>query len=786
MSDEITLYPYQKDAVKKIISEKNTLLAFDVGAGKTYIMIAAAMKMREEGISRKNMFVVPNNIVGQWELIFKKMYPGAKLMTVEPKVFKPEMRKKVLSQIRGGDYDGIIIAYSCFEMIPLSSEQVISTMNKQLSEIKSAVDQCYYTVGSTAALEREIKYIKKLTGDFLLSMQMTDTAYITFEKLEINSLFVDEAHNFKNIPLRTALKSIAGINVTGSKKCLEMLHKVRSVQDANGGRGVVFATGTPLCNSIADTYTMQMYLQYDELKKAHLDRFDNWIKTFAKPEKVCEIDVDTSKFRFINRFSKFFNLPELSRMFSDIAVFYAMNKKDGIPKHDGYDDVLIPRSTELIKYMDTLRERAEKIRAKAVDKKIDNMLKVSTDGRKAALDLRLVGKEQHYDRYSKIYQCVHKVMELCREDRSFTQIIFCDYSTPKGERFHVYAELKKHFLMMGVPEKEIAFIHSYHSEAKKVALYEKINAGTVRILIGSTFKLGIGANVQQKLKAVHHLDVPWRPSDMVQREGRIMRRGNENESIKIFRYICKGSFDAYSWQILETTQRFISQFLNGSAYQRTATDLEENVLTYAQVKALAIADERMKELAEKQNELRRLKILSSGFALSQKERKEQNEHLKKSLILLEQTLENTVRSSEYIHALKEAEIAKEYGRTKTFITHAFLFGNRKINFPFLDFQVYSPEMQNKEKPFVLISWLETEYSIPMGNSPAGNARRIVNFLKKFDRLKEKYEQRLIQIKAEIETNEAALLEKNPYAGQIALLNGEVNRLKAKITEKEIS
>ena len=273
---------------------------------------------------------------------------------------------------------------------------------------------------------------------------------------------------------------------------------------------------------------------------------------------------------------------------------------------------------------------------------------------------------------------------------------------------------------------------------------------------------------------------------MVQREGRIMRRGNENESIKIFRYICKGSFDAYSWQILETTQRFISQFLNGSAYQRTATDLEENVLTYAQVKALAIADERMKELAEKQNELRRLKILSSGFALSQKERKEQNEHLKKSLILLEQTLENTVRSSEYIHALKEAEIAKEYGRTKTFITHAFLFGNRKINFPFLDFQVYSPEMQNKEKPFVLISRLETEYSIPMGNSPAGNARRIVNFLKKFDRLKEKYEQRLIQIKAEIETNEAALLEKNPYAGQIALLNGEVNRLKAKITEKEIS
>lgn len=354
---------------------------------------------------------------------------------------------------------------------------------------------------------------------------------------------------------------------------------------------------------------MQMFLQYEQLESRQLHIFDNWVRTFAQPEQICEIDVDASKFRMVRRFSRFFNLPELSLLFSQVSVFHATDKS-GLPEFRGYDDIIIKRHKLIISYMNKLCTRTDIIRSKRVSPREDNMLKVSTDGRKAALDLSLVGEQQEYDKTSKITRCIDEIMKIYKENDACSQLVFCDYSTPKGEKFSVYAKLKELLLDEGVPENEIAFIHSYHTEQRKLELFRKVNCGEIRILIGSTFKLGIGANVQTKLKAVHHLDVPWRPADMVQREGRILRRGNENENVRIFRYIVEGSFDSYSWQVLETKQRFISQFLSGTSYQRSISDLESDVLTYGEVKAIALSAPEMKLIAEKENELRKLYILN--------------------------------------------------------------------------------------------------------------------------------------------------------------------------------
>lgn len=783
MNKSIQLYPYQMDAVQKIITERNTLLAFDVGSGKTYIMIAAAMKMRQEGISNKNMFVVPNNIVGQWEIEFKKLYPQAKLLTIEPRCFRPEMRQKILRQIQQGNYDGIIIAYSCFEMIPLSSEVITEQMEKRVNQIHTALWRAYYASGIRGALEREKKYIKKITGE-LLEKDAVYEEGITFEQLEINSLFVDEAHNFKNIPIRSKLKNIAGINLKGSKKCLQMLHKVRYVQENNDGRGVIFATGTPLCNSISDAYAMQLYLQPDIMEKTHLDVFDNWVKSFAKPEMVCEIDVDTSKFRFVNRLSRFFNLPELSRMFSSVAIFHAMEEDANLPQMKGYDEILIRRNDALQNYMDILCHRTEEIRSKKISKHHDNMLKVSIDGRKAALDLRLVQEEQPYNEYSKIYQCVQNVMQIYQEFPESTQIVFCDYSTPKKEKFNIYSELKEHFLENGVDKKEIAFIHSYTSEATKVALYDKVNSGKVRILIGSTFKLGIGANVQRLLKAIHHLDVPWRPSDMVQREGRIIRKGNTNSEVKIFRYIAEGSFDAYSWQILETKQKFISQFLTGTLYQRTESDLEENVLSYAQVKALAIAEPLMKNLAEKENELSRVQILSNNFAQNQSNAKKQLEELTNKLQKLEVRYKNTVENNIYLKSISLTDYQHAYQEICEVYTENVILQKsslpRKIQV--VGFSVFLPDNQDEKHPYVYLERLGTKYAVEMGTSAIGNARRIINYLKQFSELPKELENKKNETKVKISELKKVIAGTNPYITEINSLKQEVKKLKVSISQ----
>ena len=774
------LFDYQKDAVQRIISRKNTLLAFDVGAGKTFIMIAAAMIMRQRGISRKNMFVVPNNIVGQWSKIFTDLYPRARLLVIDPKSFKKPVRDKAMQQMKYGDYDGIIIAYSCFEMIPISVNYITSVMRDKITQIDGVIERMKYESGSTTALENEKKRILKLSKELIDSMDY-ETFDVTFDELEINTLFLDEAHNYKNVPIKTKMRNIRGINTTGSRKCSDMLQKVRYIQDSIEGRGVVFATGTPLCNSLADAYTMQIYLQNDELTEMHLDVFDNWVKTFARPERLAEVDVDTQHYRYVTRFAKFFNLPELSRMFSDVAVFHAMGKEDGIPDSEEYKDQVIQKNDDLTDYMLTLADRTEGIRSGLVDRKADNMLKVSTDGRKAALDLRLVDREQPYAT-SKVSNCIANVRAMYDQYDGCSQLVFCDYSTPKKDEFNVYSAIKEGLVEWGIPEREIAFVHSYHTEERKLALYQKVNEGKVRVLIGSTFKLGIGANVQTKLKAIHHLDVPWRPADMVQREGRILRKGNQYSEVFIYRYICEGSFDAYSWQILETKQKFISQFLMGSAYQRTASDLEENILSFAEVKALALSDPRMKVLAEKENELTNLRIVNNKAIESKRQIRDDIESTEHTIDLLEKQIEGTEANCSSLKSKEE----KDYKVLRQILAghldpEKILHSGKELGSAW-GFVFATPKDQSHIKPYFTVSKNGVSYSIESGESASGNAQRVTNMLNGLNDYLVELKTKLNDKKLHLDQLKQEDTEENPYLQQVQTLESEINELREQIGE----
>ncbi len=606
MSEKVALYPYQKDAVARILFSPNTLLAHDVGSGKTYIMITAGMELRRTKGPQKNLYVVPNNLVGQWRDIFLTLYPQAKLLCVDPKAFVPRKRQEVLENIRDEDFDGIIMAYSTFELIDLSPSYVIRKMEEEKLELERIIRDGTH---ATSAVRRRAKALEKRISEAIArACARKDRIY--FEELGITRLFVDEAHNFKNVPIDTQSTGVLGISPAGSRKCQEMMHKVSCVREGNNGGGIVMATGTPITNSITDAFIMQKYLQERELRKLHLGSFDGWIGMFAQRVTDFEIDVDTSGYRLATRFASFHNLPELTALFSSVADFHQVDRQDGVPEHDGYEDSLIARTPEFVEYLQQITARAELVRGGKVNRTEDNMLKITTDGRKAALDMRLVEPELLPGYDSKARACADNVAQIyfATVDVGSTQLIFCDSSTPKKE-FNLYDELRTLLQERGIPEERIAYIHDANTEKRRETLFEKVRKGKIRILIGSTFKLGLGVNVQDKLIALHHLDVPWRPADMTQREGRILRQGNTNERVQIFRYITEGSFDAYSWQLLETKQRFIVGLLSGSWAQRSGSDIEDTVLNYAEVKALAIGNPLIKQRVELSNEIARLMTL---------------------------------------------------------------------------------------------------------------------------------------------------------------------------------
>lgn len=607
LNESITLYPYQKNAIARILFTPNTLLAHDVGAGKTYIMVAAGMELKRMGISNRNMYVVPNNIVEQWADVYAEMYPQAKVLRVTPNKFTPAKRQETLRQMRDSEVDAIIIAYSCFSMIPMSRKYIEEDYRNQIKDLKESIEKGH----STRTVKDRIKALQKELQNYAetCKLQAND---ITFDELDINTLFVDEAHNFKNLPFETKTGGILGVTSTGSRKCRDMLNKVKCVQAQNNGRGVVFATGTPITNSLSDLFVIQKYLQSGVIESLNIGTFDAWIANFAELVTGFEIDVDTSGYRMARRFSKFHNLPELTTILSLIADFHPAKCSTEMPEFNGYIDCVTEKTKALEEYVKKISKRADAVRNRSISMKEDNMLKITTDGRKAALDVRLVEPKTRFSVDSKIFQCAQKVSDVYFRtyNNGGTQLIFCDSSTPKAS-FNAYDEMKRLLITLGVKAEEIAFVHDAVTDSQREKLFDKMRKSEIRILLGSTWKLGIGVNIQDKLIAIHHLDVPWRPADMVQREGRILRPGNLNKEVFIYRYITKGTFDAYSWQLLETKQRFISKLLAGSLSQRNGRDVGDTVLNYAEVKALALGNPLVKARVETANELSKLLTLQS-------------------------------------------------------------------------------------------------------------------------------------------------------------------------------
>ena len=785
MDSSIELYPYQRNAIARILFSKNTLLAHDVGSGKTYVMVAAAMELLRMGLTKKNLFVVPNNIVGQWKGIFLKLYPQANVLCIEPKHFTPTKRVATLKAIRDNDYDGIIMAYSCFDMIKLSNKYHLEA----LKEEKKELEEMAKTYGKrTSGLEQRQKKNKEEIDKYL-SLYGTDKLPLAFDELGITRLFVDEAHNYKNVPLDTQVDRVLGINTEGSAKCKAMMEKVYYIQKQNDGGGVVMATGTPITNSITDAFVMQKYLQSGELAALDLQSFDAWIGMFAERSTEFEVDVDTNSYRLATRFSKFHNLPELTTLLSSIADFHQVRSGGELPEFDGYTDALIGRTMEFGNYLQDISHRADAVRHGKVRRRDDNMLKITTDGRKAALDLRLVDRTAQFTYQSKVARCAENVCEIYHrttKDRS-TQLVFCDVSTPKSG-FNMYDELTHLLLLYHVKEEEIAYIHDADTDRKREVLFDRMQRGEIRILIGSTFKLGLGVNVQNKLIAVHHLDVPWRPADMVQREGRILRQGNTNKKIQIFRYITEGSFDAYSWQLLETKQKFISALLEGSITERSGSDVDDTVLSYAEVKALAIGNPLIKKRVETVNELQRYLTLQRKL-VEEKELLEKKYSEMPLRIAETRTRMNQCRADILRYVENKREFDFEERKDLRSAIYEAVMDNvlqpvERTFMPYQGFEIILPANMLAEKPYV---WLQGDgkYYVELGDSERGMMVRIDNFLEELKTLALKFTDELADLSLERERIRMELEKDESYVDKIEELKAEIKRLDKElgVTEK---
>lgn len=621
MNPEITLREHQVNAIARILYGGNTLLAHVVGGGKTFEMVAAAMESKRLGLCQKSLFVVPNHLTEQWAAEFLQLYPSANILVATKKDFETRNRKKFCSRIATGDYDAVIIGHSQFEKIPMSVERQRAILQAQLDEIIEGISEAKranaerFTIKQMEKSKRSIK----LKLDKLNDQTRKDDV-VTFEELGVDRLFVDEAHSFKNLFLYTKMRNVAGLAQTEAQKSSDLFMKCRYMDELTDNRGIVFATGTPISNSMTEMYTMQRYLQYDTLRSQGLQHFDAWASTFGETITAIELAPEGTGYRAKTRFARFYNLPELISMFKQVAdVQTADMLKLPIPEAEYHNEVIKPSKfqTDMVA---SFSERAEKVRNGMVDATVDNMLKITNDGRKLALDQRLTDDLLPDDPESKVNLCldnIHRIWESSSEQKS-TQLVFCDLSTPHGDgKFNVYNDLKAKLIRMGVPEAEIAFIHDAKTEAQKAALFTNVRAGNVRILLGSTAKMGAGTNVQKRLIAEHHLDIRWRPSDIEQREGRILRQGNENKRVDIFRYVTENTFDSYMWQTIENKQKFISQIMTSKSPVRSCEDVDETALSYAEIKALATGNPHIKEKMDLEIEVSRLKLVKANY-LSQK------------------------------------------------------------------------------------------------------------------------------------------------------------------------
>ena len=617
MNPEITLRPHQINAIAHVMYGGNTLLAHEVGAGKTFEMVAAAMEMKRLGLCTKSLVVVPNHLTEQWAAEWLQLYPSANILVATKKDFETQNRKKFCSRIATGDYDAVIIGHSQFEKIPMSAERQRAILERQIEEILEGIEQAKSQKAERYTVKQMERTRKSLEAKLeKLNDQSRKDDVVTFEQLGVDRLFVDESHYFKNLFLMTKMRNVGGIAQTEAQKSSDLFMKCRYLDEITGGRGVIFATGTPISNSMVELYTIQRYLQYGLLQEMGLIHFDDWASDFGETITAIELSPEGTGYRAKTRFAKFFNLPELMAAFKQVADIQTADMLHlPVPKANFHTEVIKPSELqqEMVK---GLAERAEKIRGGGVDPHVDNMLRITNDGRKLALDMRLINPLAADDPNGKVAVCsrnVYKIWEKTKEQRS-TQLVFCDLSTPtKDGSFNVYDDLKKKLMDQGIPEDEIAFIHDADSEAKKKLLFGRVNEGQVRVLIGSTQKMGAGTNVQKKLIALHDLDCPWRPSDLQQRLGRIVRQGNDNEEVEIYRYVTEGTFDAYLYQLVENKQKFIAQIMTSKTPVRVADDVDETALSYSEIKALATGNPLIIEKCNLDMEVAKLNMLKASY-----------------------------------------------------------------------------------------------------------------------------------------------------------------------------
>lgn len=621
MNPDIELRPHQINAIAHVLYGQNTLLAHEVGAGKTFEMAASAMEAKRLGLCQKSLFVVPNHLTEQWASDFLRLYPSAKILVARKKDFETKNRKKFCARIATGDYDAVIIGHSQFEKNPVSFERQERLLNEQIEEIEGAIAELKFMRGESFTIKQMEQTRKTLQTKLqkLLAMERKDDV-IDFEQLGVDRLFVDEAHYYKNLFLYTKMRNVAGLSTSEAQKSSDMFMKTQYMDEITGGRGTVFATGTPVSNSMTEMYTMMRYLQYGTLKAKELTHFDCWASTFGQTTTSIELAPEGTGYRARTRFAKFFNLPELMSIFKEVADVKTHDQMD-LDVPDAEFETVLVKPSELQKEMvQALSERAAAVHAGQVDPSVDNMLKITSDGRKIGLDQRLMNPMLPDDPGSKLNACVDNVFRIWEDGKEgrLTQLLFCDMSTPKADgSFNVYDDIKQKLIARGVPENEIAFIHSADSDAKKKDLFSKVRSGQVRVLLGSTQKMGAGTNVQDRLIAVHHLDVGWRPADMTQRNGRIIRYGNNNKKVQVYQYVTEGTFDAYLYQTLENKQRFISQIMTSKSPVRSCEDVDEQVLSYAEVKALCAGNPQIKEKMDLDIEVARLKVLKADHQSKQ-------------------------------------------------------------------------------------------------------------------------------------------------------------------------
>ena len=749
MNPEITLREHQRNAIAHELYGGNTLLAHEVGAGKTYEMAASAMEAKRLGLCQKSLFVVPNHLTEQWASEFLNLYPNAKLLVARRKDFETANRKKFCARIATGDYDAVIIGHSQFERIPLSFERQERIIQEQIYETLAAINELKAHAGENFSIKQMEKTRKTLETKLekLRSDERKDDV-VTFEQLGVDRLFVDESHAFKNLFLTTKMRNVAGLSTSEAQKSSDMFGKCRYLDEITGGRGVVFATGTPVSNSMTELYTVMRYLQYSTLQQKKLTHFDCWASTFGETTTAIELAPEGTGYRARTRFAKFFNLPELMSMFKEVADIKTSDQLH-LPVPEAKFETVVAKPSDLQKEMvQELSKRAARIHSGTVDASEDNMLCVTNDGRKIGLDVRLMNPMLPDDPNSKLNVCVQNVLKIWEEgkDQKLTQLLFCDLSTPKNDgNFNVYEDIRKKLVAAGVPENEIEFIHNADTEAKKAALFSKVRSGDVRVLLGSTAKMGAGTNVQSRLVAVHHLDVGWKPSDMTQRNGRIIRQGNMNKEIKVFNYVTEGTFDSYLFQTLENKQRFISQIMTSKSPVRSCEDVDEQALSYAEIKALCAGNPLIKEKMDLDVQVAKLKVLKADHQ-SQKFRLQDK--------LLTKFPADIQEANAHIAGLKsDAQLAAAHPQGKEefcgMVIKGVAYDEKKTAGERL--MLACSELPNAEEKVIgnyrgfelslRFDAFRTEYqallkgrrkyTVPLGNDPLGNIIRLDNSLNNF-------------------------------------------------------